>query len=43
MSDLERIINDAFEERDDINVNTAGDIRNLSLIHILTLPTTGIV
>ena len=28
MSDLERIINDAFEERDDINVNTAGDIRN---------------
>ena len=32
MSDLERIINDAFEERDNINVNTAGDI--LSLIHI---------
>ena len=28
MSDLERIINDAFEERDDINVNTTGDIRN---------------
>ena len=28
MSDLERIINDAFEERDDININTAGDIRN---------------
>ena len=28
MSDLERIINDAFEERDNINVNTAGDIRN---------------
>ena len=27
MSDLERIINDAFEERDNINVNTAGDIR----------------
>ena len=28
MSDLERIISDAFEERDNINVNTAGDIRN---------------
>ncbi len=28
MSDLERIINDAFEERDNINVNTVGDIRN---------------
>ena len=28
MSDLERIINDAFEKRDNINVNTAGDIRN---------------
>ena len=28
MSDLERIINDAFEERNNINVNTAGDIRN---------------
>jgi 2,3,4,5-tetrahydropyridine-2-carboxylate N-succinyltransferase len=28
MSDLERIINDAFEERDNIKVNTAGDIRN---------------
>ena len=28
MSDLERIINDAFDERDNINVNTAGDIRN---------------
>ena len=28
MSDLERIINDAFEERENINVNTAGDIRN---------------
>ena len=28
MSDLEKIINDAFEDRDDINVNTAGDIRN---------------
>ncbi len=28
MSNLERIINDAFEERDNINVNTAGDIRN---------------
>ena len=28
MSDLERIINDAFEERDNINVNTADDIRN---------------
>ena len=28
MSDLQRIINDAFEERDNINVNTAGDIRN---------------
>ena len=28
MSDLERIINDAFEEKDNINVNTAGDIRN---------------
>ena len=28
MSDLEKIINDAFEDRDTINVNTAGDIRN---------------
>ncbi len=28
MSDLEKIINDAFEDRDDINVNTSGDIRN---------------
>jgi len=28
MSNLEKIINDAFEERDNINVNTAGDIRN---------------
>jgi 2,3,4,5-tetrahydropyridine-2-carboxylate N-succinyltransferase len=28
MSNLERIINDAFQERDNINVNTAGDIRN---------------
>ena len=28
MSDLEKIINDAFEKRDNINVNTAGDIRN---------------
>ena len=28
MSDLEKIINDAFEERDNINVNTTGDIRN---------------
>ena len=28
MSDLEKIINDAFEDRDSINVNTAGDIRN---------------
>ena len=28
MSDLEKIINDAFEERDNINVNTAGGIRN---------------
>ena len=28
MSDLEKIINDAFEERDNINVNTSGDIRN---------------
>ncbi len=28
MSDLEKIINDAFEERDNINVNTVGDIRN---------------
>ena len=27
MSDLERIINDAFEDRDNININTAGDIR----------------
>ena len=27
MSDLEKIINDAFEDRDNINVNTAGDIR----------------
>ena len=28
MSDLEKIINNAFENRDNINVNTAGDIRN---------------
>ena len=28
MSDLEKIINDAFEDRDNINVKTAGDIRN---------------
>ena len=28
MSDLEKIINDAFEDRDNINVNSAGDIRN---------------
>ena len=28
MIDLEKIINDAFDERDNINVNTAGDIRN---------------
>ena len=28
MSDLEKIINDAFEDKDNINVNTAGDIRN---------------
>ena len=28
MSDLEKIINDAFEDRDNINLNTAGDIRN---------------
>ena len=28
MSDLEKIINDAFEDRDNINVNTAGNIRN---------------
>ena len=28
MSDLEKIINDAFEDRDNISVNTAGDIRN---------------
>ena len=28
MSDLEKIINDAFGDRDNINVNTAGDIRN---------------
>ena len=28
MSDLEKIINHAFEGRDNINVNTAGDIRN---------------
>ena len=28
MSDIEKIINDAFEDRDNINVNTAGDIRN---------------
>ncbi|MDC3178438.1 2,3,4,5-tetrahydropyridine-2,6-dicarboxylate N-succinyltransferase [Pelagibacteraceae bacterium] len=28
MIDLEKIINDAFEDRDNINVNTAGDIRN---------------
>ncbi len=29
MSDLEKIINDAFEERDNINVNTSGNIRNV--------------
>ncbi len=28
MSDLEKIIIDAFEDRDNINVNTSGDIRN---------------
>ena len=28
MSNLEKIINDAFDDRDNINVNTAGDIRN---------------
>ena len=28
MSGLENTINDAFEDRDNINVNTAGDIRN---------------
>ncbi|MDC3184085.1 2,3,4,5-tetrahydropyridine-2,6-dicarboxylate N-succinyltransferase [Pelagibacteraceae bacterium] len=28
MSDLEKIINDAFEDRDNINVNTVGNIRN---------------
>ena len=28
MIDLEKIINDAFEDRDNINVNTEGDIRN---------------
>ena len=28
MSDQKKIINDAFEDRDNINVNTAGDIRN---------------
>ena len=28
MSNLEKIINDAFEDKDSINVNTAGDIRN---------------
>ena len=28
MSDLEKIINDAFEDRNNINVNTTGDIRN---------------
>ena len=28
MSDLEKIINHAFEDRDNININTAGDIRN---------------
>ena len=27
MSDLEKIINDAFDDKDNINVNTAGDIR----------------
>ncbi len=27
MSNLEKIINDAFENRDNININTAGDIR----------------
>ena len=27
MSDLEKIINEAFEDRDNINVNTAGEIR----------------
>ena len=28
MSDLEKIINDAFEDRNNVNVNTTGDIRN---------------
>ena len=28
MSDLEKIINDAFDDRENINVNTSGDIRN---------------
>ncbi len=28
MSDLEKIINDAFEDKDNINVNTSGNIRN---------------
>ncbi len=28
MSNLEKIINDAFEDRDNINVNTTGDIRD---------------
>ena len=28
MSELEKIINDAFEDRENINVNTSGDIRN---------------
>ena len=27
MSDIEKIINDAFDDKDNINVNTAGDIR----------------
>ena len=28
MSDLKKIINDAFEDRNNVNVNTTGDIRN---------------
>ena len=28
MSELEKIINDAFEDKENINVNTSGDIRN---------------
>ncbi len=28
MSDLEKIINEAFEDKDNVNLNTAGDIRN---------------